>query len=245
MPTFLSRWDTAKKAFDQHAKNEKTLQQTSGLTPLLKDVDAAFAKKQRKVALQALTKFNVGRQKYTRFLALQVGPSSAHDPTIQKAVMALIDAIKVIETDIAHAVEALQEDKQPANAPKDAIKILILEGDLKSNIARTKKALQPFAAIDKKYDLLTLAQPAVKAMEAYSKAAARTQVKEAHDALASYVALARKCNAYCAQIVSKEKTEDYTKVVKSFANDLKTLTEGSRVQQQLQALHARMTAAAN
>src|SRR5882724_11434866 len=154
MATFLDRWEKAKKDFDQHAKKVTMLQQASGLTPLLKDVDAAFAKKQRKVALQALTKFNVGRQKYTSFLAHQVGPSSPHDPTIQQAVMALIKTIQAIETDIAHAIETLQEEKQPATAPKDAIKILILEGDLKSNIARTKKALAPHASIDKKYDVL-------------------------------------------------------------------------------------------
>jgi hypothetical protein len=240
MATFLERWEKAKKDFDQHAKKmPKELLQPSGLTPLLKEVDAAFAKKQRKIALQALTKFNVGRQKYASLLAHQVGPSSTLDPAALKAVMTLITAIGTIETDAAHAVETLQEDK---GGTKDPIKILILEGDLKSNIERTKKALGPHAAIDKKYEVLKLVQPAVKAMEAYSKAAARTQVKEAHDALDLFVGLARKCHLYCDQILHKEKTAAYVAIVQSFANDLKSFTEGARVQGQLKALKSRFTA---
>ena len=246
MSAFLAKWEQLKKDFDREAKKVQNpdaetkaflalMDKPFGFTPILKEIDDAFKKGYRKPAMQGLLKFYSHREPYSAiFTKAKVHRShiDLEDP-LMDAINTFSSGIVKLEAAIQAELKNLQDEKGPGG--ENPIQLHLFEVDLQKNIETAKKALKPLAAIDKKYDVLTLIQPAVKAMDTYTKAAARTQAQEAYNALTSFVALAKKCETECDKILAKEKDPAYTAAVKRFTKDLVAMCS-ARVNDQLKAL---------
>lgn len=212
MTSFLADWSKAKKdftvavagqlkaggaAFPADVRQEVVafLKAETGLTPALKEVDAAFGKKHRKSVMQGLTKLHAVIEKsamQAQKVAFKAG-SKVNDVDDDEAKRALgeiqmlgLDFKRVMtgfEPRIAKDLEKLQEEK---SADGVKIDIISLEGDMNGAIAKFKSDTKAFGDIEKKLKMLGAVEPAVKAMQAYSKAAARTEVKAAITALTTF-----------------------------------------------------------
>ena len=212
MSDFLADWNKAKKDFTTGVVGElqkagagipadfrqevvALLKAETGMTPALKEVDAAFAKKYRKAVMQGLTKVHAVIEKsamQVQRVAVRAG-NKATEVTERNAQNALGEIqmigmefkrqITGFETRIAKELESLQEEKSPEGTK---INIISLEGDMNGALAKFKSATKPHAELEKKLKVLGATDPAVRAMQAYSKAAARTQVNEALVALEAF-----------------------------------------------------------
>lgn len=205
MTSFAKEWEKAKKDFKTDIVSKlqnggdgipaeiKTafvtyLKGDTGMTPALKDVDAAFDKKHRKAVMKALTSLHAVIEKAGMQLekvSLAAG-SKALDTKDKKAKFVLSDLettgimfkkeLTGFETKVAKQLESLQEDKSDSGEKVD---IVSLEGDMNGAISKYKKDTKDFADLEKKFKVLNAVKPAEKAMQAYSKAAARTEVSKA------------------------------------------------------------------
>jgi hypothetical protein len=160
----------------------------TGMTPALKEVDAAFDKKHRKAVMKALTSLHAVIEKAGMQLekvSLAAG-SKALDTKDRGAKNALSEIemtgitfkqkLTGFELKVAKELESLQEDKSESG---EKIDITSLEGDMNGAISKYKKDTKDFADLEKKFKVLTALKPAEKAMQGYSKAAARTEVSKA------------------------------------------------------------------
>jgi hypothetical protein len=248
MGAYLKRWDDLKADFEKTTGQKRpkettkkvllgTVQKSSGLTPLLKDIDTALEKKQRLPLEQALNKFFVARGVYATFLMTEQKRflNDPDDPelTVWIAYKDLIFGIQKIEEDASKAAKTLQEEKSPGNV---AIQWLSLEGDIKGTVLAAKNGFAPFAAQEKKNGLLAKANGAVKAAEAYTKAAARTQFKEARAALELFKKEAKRCADDCAKALNAEKDDKYKKAIQSFHDAMKALSALARIDAQIKNL---------
>jgi hypothetical protein len=243
---FLADWEKLKKPFDAAAKaaqatDDKTkaflavMAKPTGLTPILKDIDAAFAKNHRKAATEGLLKFYAKREPISVLLAKMMPHIS--DNGLNDAAMDLMAGLPALEKAMQKKVKELQDDKAGAAGASDWNLLLLFETDLQKNIDQLTKDLKPaaMAKIDKKHDVVSLTKIPVKHMDAYSKAAARLKADEALVALKEFVKTATACAAACDTILKKEADKDFEKAVKRFANDLRTLCS-ARVAVQLKKL---------
>ena len=231
---FLAEWETMKKAFDKAAKAAKpndaitksflaTMAKPTGLTPILKDIDAAFASNERKPATDALLKFYGKREPVSKLMA-KVLPDIG-DPALNDAVMDLMAALPALEKSIQGKVKQLQDQKAGAKDASNWNLLLLFETDLRKNINQLAKDLKPaaLAKIEKNNEVLSLSETAVKHMDAYSKAAARLKADEALKSLKAFVKEAENCARACETVVKQVNDDDYGKAVKRFVNDLRTL----------------------
>ena len=250
MSDYLKRWEKLKKDFETASGSKRpketvkkallgTVQKASGLTPVLKDIDTALSKKQRAPLEQALNKLMVVRSDYGKFLmkeqAQYVNSPDDPDMTIWKAYKDLLFGIQKLEEDAAVDAKKLQETKQTGVT---GITWLGLEGDVKGTVADAKKKFTSFADKEKKYNLLKKAEGAVKAAEAYTKTAARTEYTNARKALELFKSEAKKCADECAKVLSAEKDDNYKKAVRSFHDAMKALSVLARIDQQIRNLAA-------
>lgn len=251
MSNYLADWTKAKKDFAATAVGElqkggaaipaeirqgvvTLLKTETGLTPALKEVDAAFGKKYRKAVMQGLTKVHAVIEK--TIMAVQAvsqkARSAAMDATDHAAQGALDEihmagvvfnrTIGGFETRIAKELESLQEEKSADGATK--IDIISIEGDVNGALAKFKSATKPFAILEKQYKLLPAIEPAVKAMQAYSKAAARTEVKAAITALDGFIAGVTKFDDHRKKMAATDKPNStYFKAADSLATALRAV----------------------
>jgi len=209
MTAFLKDWEKEKKAFKANVLTElqnggaaipadfKKLAATflkadTGMTPALKEVDAAFGKGHRKAVMDALTALHAVIEKTAVKVLTFAGEArtKSNEVTDQTASNALSEIHmagatfnKVVigfETPVARELEKLQQTKSPTNTKID---IISLEGDMDAALAKFKTEAKKYSELEKKFKTLNAAKQAEKAMQAYSKAAARTQVTEARVAL--------------------------------------------------------------
>jgi hypothetical protein len=240
---FLADWTKIKKAFDQAAKGVQNpdeittkflalMDKSTGLTPILKEIDAAFAKEHRKAANAALLKFYGKREAIALLLAKMVPKLT--DDDLQMATMTLMKAIPALEKKMQETFKDLQDDKAGAQGASDWNLMLLFETDLQKNIDQLAKDLKPapLAKIEKKHEVLSLSKIPVKHMEAYSKAAARLKAPEALAALKAFVAAAEGCAKASEAILKKETDKDYDKAVTRFVKDLRTLCKARVAVQQ-------------
>jgi hypothetical protein len=215
-----------------------TVAKASGITPVLKDVDTAIEKKERKPLEQALNKLMVARSAYCTFLSQEQKKYNPMQDDTQQAVWAayrdLIMGVQKIESDAADQAKTLQETKGAGQA----IQFFALEGDVKGTVVAAKKGLAPYAALDKKYNLLKASEGAVRQAEAYTKAAARTQVKEAIAALQSFKDEAKKCYEALAKVLPLEKDAGFLKALQAYHDAMKALASVGRVDAQIKNLKA-------
>jgi hypothetical protein len=250
MSDYVKRWETLKKAFETTTGSKRpqettkkillgTVQKASGITPVLKEIDSALAKKHRVPLEQALNKLMSVRGVYCTFLMKEqkqfVNNPNDPDMVIWTAYKDLIFGVQKIEEDAAKEAKQLQEKKEPN---KTAITWLGLEADVKSTVAAAKKLFTPFAAQEKKNNLLKKAEAAMKAAETYTKTAARSEVVPARKALELFKVEAKKCADECAKVLSTEKDPNYKKAVQSFHDAMKALSVLSRVDAQIKNLLA-------
>ena len=222
MSNFLADWSKAKKEFTVAVAGQLQaggaafpadvrqgvvafLKAETGLTPALKEVDAAFGKKHRKSVMQGLTKVHAVIEKtamQAQGIALKAG-SKAGEVTDDKAKRAL-DEIQMLGLDfkrtitgfevrIAKDLEKLQEAKSPDGVKID---IISLEGDMNGAIAKFKTDTKAFGEAEKRLKMLGAVEPAVKAMQAYSKAVARTEVNAAITGLEAFFTAVDKADGY-------------------------------------------------
>ncbi len=231
---FLAEWDALKKGFDRAAaavdqpdeitaKFLAVMAKPTGFTPILKEVDAAFAKAHRKAATEALNKFYAKREPLAMVLA-KMAPKIA-DPGLNDATLTFMAGIRDLEKSIQTAVKSLQDEKAGAQGASDWNLLLLFETDLQKNIDKLAKDIKPaaLAKIDKKHDVVSLTKNSVKHMDAYSKAAARLKAQEAKAALDAFLDEAENCAKACEGFAKKEPDKDYGEAVTRFVKDLRTL----------------------
>ena len=231
---FLGEWERLKKAFDNAAKTVQNpdavtsaflavMAKPTGLTPILKDIDAAFSKGQRKPANEALLKFYGKREPISLLLTKALNKIS--DPNLQNAAMDLMAGIPALEKAMQKKLNELQDEKAGETGASSWNLLLLFETDLKKNIDQLTKDLKPaaLAKLEKKHDVIALTEIPVKHMDAYSKAAARLKADEALSSLKAFVKAADGCARACEAVLKQVDDDDYTKAVKRFVNDLRTL----------------------
>jgi len=246
---YLTRWEKLKKDFETKTGAKRpqetvkkalvgTVAKASGITPVLKDVDTSIEKKERKPLEQALNKLMVQRSAYCTFLSQEQKKFNPMVDDTQQAIWEayrdLIMGVQKIESDAADQAKTLQE----AKGATQGIKFLALEGDVKGTIAAAKKGLAPYAALEKKYDLIKKADGAVAQAEAYTKAAARTQVKEAIKALETFKVEAKKCYEALAKVLAVEKDKGFQTALQAYHDAMKALASVGRVDAQISNLKA-------
>lgn len=217
MAGILADWEQIKRDFAQGVATEiktgsisqdyadaikKLLTTDTGLTPALKDIDTAIAKKERKTAMTGLTKLHMVIEKIRKPIddLISLGGNKAtdqekvfkqsKDPVDKMKLKMLNDLVETIftykqgilklETTVAKAIEKVQEQKGPTGKKID---IISLEGDMKGALEVFKNAIKPFVNEEKTHKTLAKTDALVNSMKAYSKAAARTEVKNAMAAL--------------------------------------------------------------
>ncbi|MEO7381015.1 MAG: hypothetical protein ABIV25_04660, partial [Paracoccaceae bacterium] len=103
----LAEWEQMKKAFDAAAKKVQNpdalttsflaiMAKPTGLTPILKDIDAALAKEQRKPATDALLIFYAKREPFSALIA-KVIPKITDD-ALNNAAMDLLSELPALVT---------------------------------------------------------------------------------------------------------------------------------------------------
>jgi hypothetical protein len=243
MAIFLPRWEKLKKDFEtetnQSRPQEKvkialigSISKSSGITPVLKDIDSALDKKERKPLEQAINKLMVQRSSYCTFLANEQKQYD-HGGDIWMSYQGLIKGLEKIEKDAGDAAKGLQEAKSPG---KQGIEFFALEGDLKGTLAAAKKGLTPYGALEKKYGLLKKADASVKLAETYTKTAARTQPKEAREALEAFQKECKKCADELAKVLNVEKDPGFHKALQSYHDAMKALSNLARIDAQIKNL---------
>lgn len=247
--SYVARWEQLKKDFEKASglnrpKQTKdtivgTIQKASGITPVLKEVDAAIAKKQRTPLAQALNKFFAVRGPYVTFLQNEM-KQYLDDLEMATAFKDLMVGLGKIDVDAAAELKKFQEAKSPG---KVAIEFLQIEGDVKGTVAAAKKDLAPFAAIEKKHKILAKADAAVKDAEKYTKAAAKTEYKNAREALVSFKANSKKCAEDVAKIISAENDANFKKAAQKFHDAMKAFSVVQRVDGQIKKLQEAEAAA--
>jgi hypothetical protein len=170
---YVARWEKLKKDFET-AFNAKrpmlkvndadagVVSKSSGITPVLKDIDTALQKKERKPLEQAINKLMVVRGPYATLLAKEAGKYSdwTQDPSFEGISTAFRDfmmGLQKLEVDAAAEAKQLQVAKGAA----EGIEFFALEGDVKGTVSTAKKGLAKFAALEKKHNLIKLSDAAV------------------------------------------------------------------------------------
>jgi len=252
--SYVARWEQLKKDFETNTGKARpketvkagilgTIQKASGITPVLKEIDAAIQKKQRAPLAQAITKFLAVRGPYVEMLMRETG-HVMDDLDLATAYKNLQTGLGQISIDAGKELNTLQETKVSG---KVAIPFFEIEGDIKATIARAKKDLAPFAALEKKHKVIATADAALKETEKYTKAAARTEYKAAAEALTKFKAAAKKCAEDLSKVLAAEKNNaNFTKPVQSFHDAMKAFSTVTRVDQQIVVLqNAEKTATAS
>jgi hypothetical protein len=243
--SYVSRWEQLKKDFEKATGSERpkqtketifgTIQKASGITPVLKDLDAAIAKKQRAPIAAAITKFLAARGPYVEMLMRETSDAMVKDDLpLATAYKEFQTGLGKISVDAGKELNDLQEAKSPG---KTAVPFFEIEGDVKATIATAKKDLAAFSALEKKHKVLATADVALKETEKYTKAAARTEYKEAAEALTKFKAAAKKCAEDLEKAVTAEKANDkFVTAVKKFQKGMKDFSAVSRVDKQITLL---------
>lgn len=187
---------------DYIAAIKNILNSDTGLTPALKEIDSAISKKERKPAMSGLTKLHMVIEKIQKPIdaLITLGGNKVTDQgLIFKQTKDPNDRIKMndlneflekifdykkailkLETTAAQAIEKLQVEKSPDGKKIDIISI---EGDMKGALDKFKKDVKGFTKEENHFKALAKTEALAKSMQAYSKAAARTEVKAALTAL--------------------------------------------------------------
>lgn len=261
MGKYLTKWDTLKAKFTADTGKAKpqdtvkkallgTVAKSTGISPAIKDIESALEKKERATLEKALNKFFSVRGTYASFLLkeqAQYKPET--DMDIWVAYRELIYGLEQIEKDAAKDAEALQKEKGDGTT---AITWLSLEGDMKSTVEASKKHFEAYSALKTKYKisgLLDKSKPAIEWTQKYTKAAARTQAKEAREALEGFQKAGK---AHVAQIdtlinevnqkekptADKDKTalKGFKEKLDSYRKAVNDLSVAARVNQQITAL---------
>lgn len=253
MGKYVKQWQAIKAKFEADAKIKRpkesttkamlfTVSKASGLTPALEDIDKALDKKERLTLEKAMNKYHQVQEPYVSFVRSEM---KKYDPdTDEDVVLAFGTFMREmlgIEIDVAKDAKALQEAK--GGTGTDGIKWLFLEADVKATIEKSKKDFAAFAALEKRFNLIKKGDPAIKAAQDYTKAAARTEVANAIKALKDFQVKARDCAKGCDPAINDKevqlkKNEKYMEAVKSFQKAMNDLAS-ARAATQLKELEAR------
>jgi hypothetical protein len=246
---YVAEWQKIKANFEAEANMKRpqesvkkaiigTVQKASGLTPALQEIDTALEKKERVTLERALNKYHSVQEPYVSFVKKEMMTyDSITQEDVVKAYAKFMREMLMIEQKVADEAKALQEAKSPGAA---AIQWLFLEADVKGTVEKAKKGLGAFAALEKKYQLVKKADPAIKAAEDYTKAAARTEVANALKALKDFQAKATACAKACDPALKDkdvQKLDAYKTAVTSFQSAMSSLAS-SRVATQIKNLEA-------
>lgn len=207
-----------------------------GFGPVLKAVDAGFKKRHRKDVMAALTKYHALIEKHAmelqRVALLATGkvskttakPLARGLQGIEECCFDFKREMNGLEPKIAKALESLQEEK----SGKPAISITGLEGDMNGAIAAYKRSVGSFTDLEKKFQVSKALEPVVKAMQAYSQAAARTQVSAAIKALKEYNLRVDKLETLMKQIANTKPAvnANYVKAVTTLSVALTRIKTG-------------------
>lgn len=255
MGKYVKQWQAIKAKFEQDANIKRptetvkkaiigTVQKSSGLTPVLQEIDDALEKKQRYPLEKALNKYHSVQEPYVAFVRQEMSkyPADQYED-VALAFATYMREMLGIEQKVAADAKALQQEKSGGGA---AIEWLFLEADVKGTVEKAKKDFAAFPALEKKFGLLKKAEPALKAAQDYTKAAARTEVNNALAALKDFqvkaVACAKGCDPALADADAKKQPK-YITAVQSYQTAMRSLTT-SRAATQIKNLEAAQAATA-
>ena len=247
---YVARWEQLKKDFETIINAKRPMlkvndadagvvTKSSGITPVLKDIDTALQKKERKPLEQAINKLMVVRGPYATLVAKEAGKYSDWnaDPSHEAISTAYRDfqmGLQKLEIDAAADAKKLQVTKGAA----EGIEFFALEGDVKGTVSAAKKGLAKFAALEKKHNLIKLSDAAVKQAEIYTKTAARTEVKDAKQALINFKAEAKKCADALAKVLKLETDKEFLKALTSYHDAMHAISILARIDAQIKNLTA-------
>jgi hypothetical protein len=258
MGKYVKDWETLKTNFEANTGKTRpketvkkaiigTVQKASGLTPLLKDIDSAIEKKERLNIEKALNKFHSVQESYVMFLQNERKPYLAMtndgDEDMLKEYGKLISGLLNIEKEVADDAKKVQEQKSGDGA--SSITWLFLEADVKGTIAKAKKDFTPFAALEKKFNLIKKADPSLAVAQEYTKAAAHTEVAKALAALKDFQIKAAACATACDTALKDKdavKSQPYINAVKSYQKAMRDLSTAARIADQIRRLTAMQAA---
>jgi hypothetical protein len=246
---YVKEWETIKKKFETDAgiKRPKesikkaiigTVQKSSGLTPVLQEIDNAIDKKERLTLEKAMNKYHTVQEPYVAFVRKEMKTYDATvDEDIVLAYATFMREMLMLEDKMSVDAKALQEKKGGGVS----IKWLFLEADVKGTIDKAKKDFAAYATFEKKFKLIDNAGPALKAAQDYTKAAARTEVANALKSIKEFQVKAKvaanACDAALKDAEAKKKS-DYIDSVTSFKSAMNSLSTASRTTDQVKALEA-------
>ena len=250
MGKYVNEWEAIKKKFETDAgiKRPKesvkkaiigTVQKSSGLTPVLQEVDNALDKKERATLEKAMNKYHSVQEPYVAFVRKEMNTYDATvDEDIVLAFATFMREMLKLEDKMSADAKALQEKKNPGAT---GIQWLFLEADVKGTIEKAKKDFAAFPTLEKKFKVIDNAGPALKAAQEYTKAAARTEVKNALKSLKEFQTKARvaanACDAALKDTEAKTKPK-YIEGVTSFKTAMNSLSTAFRTTEQIKNLEA-------
>jgi hypothetical protein len=241
MGVYVTRWEKLKKKFETDTQISRpkeaivkalgvTIEKSSGITPVLKEIDAAIEKKQRLPLEKALNNLFKVRSSYASFL-IKEQSLYQDDPVIWQGYKNFIMGIQKLEEDGAHEAKSLQEAKSTG----PAVTWMGLEGDLKGTLEKAKKDFSSYPLQEIKNGMIKKADPALKAAKAYTEAAAHSNYAAAVKALQDFKVEACKCGDAANKQAGKE-TGKYKDALASYGKAMRDLGNAARVDAQIRNL---------
>jgi hypothetical protein len=236
MPDLLDEWKDAKREFERSTGKKKPTEEmkvlgarvrkSSGFEKPLGDFDKAFREGRRNAAAQAYQKFVLASDQW--FFVVNKAKAQEPDDDMLPHYDELVRVMVEIQRRMPKLLEKLQTDK---GGPDIGVQPFL--ADLQSQIkAFEKKTKQSPAAVaaEKAAKIAKNAAAGVQLLGEYTKTAARTQLREALNALVAFEDWADMHAARCLQVADKvEGTEalaDYERECREFAGFLRNLCGG-------------------
>lgn len=237
---YAGKWKAAKQEYEQDVGAKKptekvlklfnlTKSKGTGIEKALSDFDSAINGKNRKDAATAYQAAWKACGAYSTFLghtAIELQTANPNDPVVGSVQM-LIGYMNRITGAMPATLKELQELKG------EALKVHAFQADFEGELNTYKKAMNASkdgAKVDKKHKIMSLAEPCVKYLKAYSVAAGRADAAKAKKALDDFSGASNifegNCNQALAEVGPLGHLKAYTDALKqimSFARSMRNV----------------------
>jgi hypothetical protein len=244
MSNFAGDWDKLKKNFDATGLKRPTgiretmigtIKKGTGISEVLREIDAAIAKKGRAGLAQAINKFLVMRDPFCKIISDRAKKAAMvdNDDEAATAYVSLTSGLQKIAVAASEELKKIQEKKNPGAT----VPMIEIEGDVKATVNAAHRTLLAFPVLLKQHKVLATADAAIQEAEKYTKAAARGDYKTAIDALTRFKAAAKKAAEDLGKISDKEKSSPgFTEAVEKFQKGMRDFSTVTRVDGAIKAM---------
>lgn len=234
---FAKQWTDAKRDFEKATNRKKPSEETislfgkvfrksSGVENSLKAFDAAMKKGDPTKAAETYQKAWEFCGKYTTFLGKQ--GSQIEEPEIQMEYMKLTGILSGIVSELPKKIKELQGEKGKLDVPV-APYFADMNGQL-AVFAKLCKKDKAAGTAEKAHKVLKKAEPAMKALSAYTKAAGKSDPVGAKKGLDDFATEGKVLEKYCERVAGIVSSDDslkaYGTAVTSLGNHCKNIRKG-------------------